>query len=92
MRDLVRHRGSVVWVALVAATLVAWWLSADSGSIGGSARTIGSVTVLAVAMTKVRFVMREFMELRNAPATIRRLADTWIALVLTALVLTYLFA
>jgi hypothetical protein len=50
------------------------------------------VTVLGVAFTKVRFVMREFMELRNAPPTIRYLGDTWIAVVLTALVLIYLLA
>jgi len=31
-----------------------------------------------IALVKVRVIMREFMEVRHAPALLRRLTDLWV--------------
>jgi parvulin-like peptidyl-prolyl isomerase len=63
--SLFRARPTVVWVVLVAATIVSWAVGSDHGP--GSAV---AVVVLAVAAIKVRFVGLDFMELCNAPLSL----------------------
>lgn len=91
MLELLRHRTTAVWAGLVAATLLAWWLSADH-AFGDSdaARSLTTVAVLLVAFVKVRFVLRDFMELRSAPAILRRIGDAWVIGMPVALVAMYL--
>ena len=36
-------------------------------------------SVIVIALVKVRIIMREFMEVRHAPALLCRLTDLWIA-------------
>ena len=49
------------------------------------------MTVLAIcfALIKVRIIIREFMEVRNAPQVLRRLTDFWILLMAVALLGVY---
>jgi hypothetical protein len=63
---LLRARSTVVWAALVGATLVSWGVGSEHGT--GS---LIAVVVLGVAMIKVRFVGLDFMELRHAPLVLR---------------------
>ena len=50
-----------------------------------------SITVLlfVVALLKVRFVIRHFMEVRHAGRILRLLTDVWIVLVLCAILGLY---
>jgi hypothetical protein len=64
--SLFRARSTVVWVVLVAATIVSWAV----GSEHGTGSTIALV-VLGVALFKVRYVGLDFMELRQAPLLLR---------------------
>lgn len=50
------------WGALVAATVVSWWL----GSGHGLGREAAGVAVLAIATAKAAWIAVEFMELRGA--------------------------
>jgi heme/copper-type cytochrome/quinol oxidase subunit 4 len=77
--DLLRNRVSIVWVVLIGATLLSWWLGAGHGV---SSRLGASVVVLVVAMIKIRLVGLYFMELRRAPLPLRTVFETY-CLVLT---------
>jgi hypothetical protein len=80
-------RVGAVWVVLVAATLLSFWLGTDHGL--GSAEARG-VLILVVAFVKIRFVGRYFMELRTAPTPLRVLFEGWCLAVCLALIAFYL--
>ncbi len=73
--DLLRSSATVVWLFLVAATVVSWALGTDHGFVDDS--TAASVIVLVVAFVKVRFVGLYFMELKDAPLPLRALLEVW---------------
>lgn len=64
--SLLRARSTVVWLALVAVTIVSRAVGAEHGIGSGIA-----VLVLALAVIKVRLVGLDFMELRHAPLLLR---------------------
>jgi Prokaryotic Cytochrome C oxidase subunit IV len=80
-----------VWVILTAMTLVYVWLdhtADDNGTLRAS--TVVTVGAIVIALVKVRIIFREFMEVRHAPALLRRLTDAWVVLIGTGLLGTYL--
>ena len=70
LSTLLRARSTVVWAALVVATVVSWAVGSEHGT--GS---LVALLVLGVAMIKVRFVGLDFMELRHAPLPLRAAFD-----------------
>jgi hypothetical protein len=46
--------------------------------------------VLAITAVKTRLVIREFMEVRAAPAWLRRATDAWLAVLMAAIIALYL--
>lgn len=77
MNTAFEKRLLVVWLALSAITLAQLGL----GSAGGRALTPNAAVAagaVAIALVKVRFILREFMEVRHAPLRLGRLADLWI--------------
>ncbi len=56
------RRGTLAWIALVAATVIAWRLGEASPGGGPLIVALG-----AIALVKGTLVVREFMELRYAP-------------------------
>jgi hypothetical protein len=80
----------IVWAILTSMTLVYVWLdhSVDrSGTLQAS--TVVTVSAIVIALIKVRIIFREFMEVRHAPALLRRLTDGWVILVGVCLLTTY---
>jgi hypothetical protein len=88
--DLVRHRQTLVWLGLVAATLVSWWLSAAHALDSSTARQVATCAVLVVAFAKVGLVGWHFMELGGAPRVLRGFFAAWVLVVLAVLVGLYL--
>lgn len=88
MTDLFRHRATVVWAALVAATVLSWILGTPAGN-GVQAATAGA---LAIAFVKVRYVGLDFMELRGAAAALRVAFEAWVLLVGGTVVGLYVLA
>lgn len=83
---LLRERATAVWVGLMAPTvLTTWILSKDV--VSPAAAVTG---IFLIAATKVRFVMLDFMELRDAPVPVRAVFEAWIV-VLTVLILGFWF-
>jgi len=77
----------VTWLALASLTLAYLWID-HSRPRASAAVTVG---VIVIALVKVRIIFREFMEVRRAPALLRRLTDVWM-LILAASLLGCYFA
>ena len=76
-----------IWLILLAATGVTFWLG-ESG-LSGSPGMAPVLLMFALAFVKALLVMRDFMELRHAPALWRWLLQGWLVLVTTGIVLAY---
>lgn len=90
MRTTFSRRLLIVWAILTSMTLVYVWLdhSADGGG-ALSASSVVTVSAIVIALVKVRIIFREFMEVRHAPALLRRLTDGWVVLVGVCLLGSY---
>lgn len=87
MASLLRNRITLVWLGLVLATGLSW----ETGgrfAFGGNIGSLGAL-VLVIAFIKVRYIMLEFMELRDAPLVMRLFAECWAALVCAAVIIFY---
>lgn len=83
---LLRERVTLVWIALMTATCVTTWvLSKDAFS-----PEVAVVGTFLLAGLKVRYVMLDFMELRQAPTAARVVFQIWIVAV-TVMILAFWF-
>jgi len=86
MEDGSNRRLFVVWLILVAISLVYLWIDHSATHQGiPTASTVVTVVAICFALIKVRIIMREFMEVRGAPPVLRRLTDYWVLLMAVAL-------
>lgn len=86
MASLLRTRITLVWFLLVSATALSWEMG---HGVGFADVRHASVAIIVVAFVKVRFVILDFMEIRNAPLFMRIVGETWCVVVCTALVSLY---
>jgi hypothetical protein len=86
LASLLRSRVTLVWLGLIAATLVSWRIGTEQGMHASPATT----AVLLVAFVKVRFVGMYFMELRGAFRPLRVAFEAWCLVVGSVLVVMYL--
>jgi len=77
-----------MWVALIVATLVSWTLG-QSDWLGSTRRT--SIAILIIAFLKIRYVILDFMELREAPLIMRMVAEAWVLIVCATIIAFYAF-
>ena len=77
-------RVAVVWLVLLAATLLSW----ESAHSAGGYR-LASTVVLLIAFLKARLIGLEFMELRGAPAVLRFIFEGWVVGACATLVVLY---
>jgi hypothetical protein len=83
--SLLRKRITLVWLALMLATLLSW---ETVGAPAANARAPGAIA-LVIAFVKVRYITLEFMELRGAPLIMRLFVEGWCVLVCAAVILFY---
>lgn len=84
---LLRERVTKVWLGLMMATCVSTWMLAKDAF----SPAVAVVGIFLIAAVKIRFVMLDFMELRNAPVAVRTAFEVWIGVV-TVLILGFWFA
>ncbi|HEX7827200.1 MAG TPA: cytochrome C oxidase subunit IV family protein [Mycobacterium sp.] len=72
-----RGRVTVVFAGLVVATCVTWWLGSESSLTGDGLGLAPTLTIL-IALAKVYFIGRDFMELRAAPRILRAAFNVWV--------------
>lgn len=83
---VLRERVTRVWLGLMLLTVITTWgLSKDVFT-----PAVAVAGIFLIAAVKVRFVMLDFMELRNAPTSVRVAFQIWIVAV-TALILGFWF-
>jgi hypothetical protein len=87
MDVLLRNPVTTVWLLLVAATGLSWWLGGGSREAEGYA--VVSTALVVVAFVKVRFVIRYFMEVRGAGLPLRLACDSWVVGVCAAVLILY---
>lgn len=90
MSFALRDRTTVVWAALMAATVVSWALGSHGAEDG--AIELGAAVALFIAFVKVRYVGLEFMELREADPVLRRCFTSWVLIVGTTVLVLHLAA
>jgi heme/copper-type cytochrome/quinol oxidase subunit 4 len=85
--SVLRERVTMVWLGLMVLTCVTTWgLSKDLFS-----PTVAVVGIFLIAAVKVRYVILDFMELRDAPIPVRVAAEAW-PVVVTVMILGFWFA
>ena len=86
---LFRNSVTPVWLLLICATGLSWWLGAGSGARDPGTLHYMSTAVVVVASIKVRFVIRYFMEVRNAAPALRYVCDALVVGVCGVLMFLY---
>ena len=81
----------VVWLALSAITLVSVWIGSLDGQAALRPNAAATTSAIVIALVKVRFIFREFMEVRHAPVLLGRLTDLWLVLTGVSLLGCYFF-
>jgi hypothetical protein len=79
------------WGVVVALTVI--YLIIDRSADGDGvlrANTVASVAAIALALVKLRIILREFMDVRHAPRVLRRLTDALVLVMGACLLGTYL--
>ena len=85
--SVLRERVTWVWLGLVVLTCITTWgLSKDLFS-----PAVAVVGTFLIAAVKVRYVMLDFMELRNGPIRVRALFEAW-PFVVAIVILGFWFA
>ena len=85
------RRLTVAWIVVVAVTLLYLVIDRsvdDDGAVGAS--TAASVAAIALALAKIRIIMREFMDVRHAPRVLRIVTDALVIVMGAALLGSYL--
>ena len=84
-------RLTTVWLALSALTVASWGVStAVHHGAPADPSVAATVGVLAMALVKVRLILRHFMEVGTAPSWLRRATDAWLAVFGIAVLAVYL--
>ena len=85
--SVLRERVTLVWLGLVVLTCVTTW--GLSKNLFTSA--VAVVGIFLIAAMKVRYVILDFMELRNAPIPVRVAFEAW-PVVVAVMILGFWFA
>lgn len=91
MNTAFETRLAIVWLALSLVSAAYLLVGSPGDTAIPQASTAITIGVIAIALVKVRIIMREFMEVRHAPPLLHRLADLWLLVTACSLIGIYLF-
>ena len=86
MASILITRTTLVWLLLVGATIFSWEIG---HGVAIHHLRFASITIIVIALIKVRCVIFEFMEIRSAPLFMRIVAQAWLLVIGTVLVTLY---
>lgn len=89
MRLGVPARTTAIWLILILASFLTWWLGTNDSRDQLSDRVM-IAAVVVIALLKAYLVGMEFMEVRGAPAVLRGLLTGWVGLLAVAVTTLYL--
>ena len=90
-KAVAKNRLTVVWIVLAGLTVVSWALAPGRAAGSMVASVPITVVILAMALIKSRLIIREFMEVRTAPAWLRAGTDAWLVVMFGAVLVFYLW-
>jgi hypothetical protein len=89
MRLGVPARTTAIWLILILASFLTWWLGTHDSRDQLTDRFM-IAAVIVIAFLKAYLVGMEFMEVRGAPAVLRGLLTGWVGLLAVAVTTLYL--
>jgi Prokaryotic Cytochrome C oxidase subunit IV len=89
MRLGVPARTTAIWLILILASFLTWWLGTNDSRDQLIERAM-IAAVVVIAFLKAYLVGMEFMEVRGAPAVLRGLLTGWVGLLAVAVTTLYL--
>jgi len=89
MRLGVPARTTAIWLILILASFLTWWLGTNDSRDQLSDRVM-IAAVVVIAFLKAYLVGMGFMEVRGAPAVLRGLLTGWVGLLAVAVTTLYL--
>lgn len=89
MRLGVPARTTAIWLILILASFLTWWLGTNDSRDQLSDRVM-IAAVVVIAFLKAYLVGMEFMEVRGAPVVLRGLLTGWVGLLAVAVPALYL--
>ena len=92
MRPYLHHPLTRLWLVLLLATVLSWWLGSDKPVASHQAGVLTAVSILVVAIIKCRLVIRNYMEVRFAPSWLQWTCDAWLLLNFAMVSSFYCFA
>ncbi|MFA5941120.1 MAG: cytochrome C oxidase subunit IV family protein [Sinimarinibacterium sp.] len=90
MNAAFEKRLGIVWAILSAITAAQYLVLTAGKGILFAPNAALTTSVIVVSLVKVRLILREFMDVRHAPALLRRVADIWLAVTAASLLGPYL--
>lgn len=89
MTDLLRDRLFLVWLLLIAVTLLSAMIGGAHGFASTGHGAEATFAVLGIAFAKVWLVMSHFMDVRGAPRALKIICAVWLLIVLAILIAVY---
>lgn len=80
MEAAFEKRLMLVWLVLSAVTIAQLGVGSTGGGVALTPDAAVAAGAIAIALVKVRIILREFMEVRHAPGWLGRLTDLWVVL------------
>ncbi|RAY12528.1 prokaryotic cytochrome C oxidase subunit IV family protein [Actinomadura craniellae] len=81
----------LVWIALSAATVLAWLLAPGEPESSADLGWGPAAAIVLLGLVKCRLIIRYFMEVRHAPRWLQTATDAWLAVLWITLLGIYLF-
>lgn len=93
MSALTKHPAIWIWLLLMVATGISWFLANGTDAAGTfDSRAMATIGMMVVAFIKIRFVGIHFMELGHAPPELRFAFEGWVVVVCAMIIGVYLGA
>ena len=89
MRASAQSRLAITWCVLCVITLIAWWIGAHHTKNPAQLAPAIGLSAIAITLIKVRLIIREFMDVRHAPALLKYVTDAWLIVFIVAMVVAY---
>lgn len=83
---------TLVWLLLMLLTAASWGLGHGHGQAFMNTAHSTAIAVLLVAFFKARLVILHFMEIQDAPLSLRLACEAWVLISACSIVATYLLS
>lgn len=87
MLTYLRHSTTPIWLLLVLATGLSWWLGHEADA--PQTQRYAASGMILVAAVKIRLVISYFMEARDAPQSLKLVLDGWLLAMIAGILGTY---